>query len=272
MSADIRRLLLDHIRRGGWYWLLVGFMQMTAIFSFAVPRQSTVISYPMMGAIFAPMILNVAEQRGWFRILLTLPLARRDIARARWWLAIGAPGLFLTTISMAALVVFAVLGWKLRPSWHMGLWLLSGWAILGLFAQARSWLRVKPGGAVTARKCFVAAGYLALAIPALFFAGAEGYERLLAIAATTVGLVVDAYLYWRAERLLFWQVGRADAATSIDKGRSKLDVASVATGWGALLRQWGARFAVFAAFIILALGLVTLIDRAGAAASSHFWP
>src|SRR5579864_6254525 len=141
MSADIRRLLLDHIRRGGWYWLLVGFMQLSAVFSYGLSRQATLMAYPMMGAIFAPMMLNVADQRGWSRVLLTLPLARREIARARWWAAIGAPGLFLTALSAAALIVFAALGWKLRPSWQVGLWVLSGWAILALFAQARSWLR-----------------------------------------------------------------------------------------------------------------------------------
>ena len=94
MSLSLQRLLLDHIRRGGWYWLLVGFMQVSATFNYALPRPTTVIAYPMMGAIFAPMILNLAEQRGWFRILMILPLARRDIARTRWWVAIGAPGIF----------------------------------------------------------------------------------------------------------------------------------------------------------------------------------
>ena len=138
MSETLQRLLLDHIRRGGWYWLLVGFMQLSAVFGYALSRQAMLVTYPMMGAIFAPMMLNVAEQRGWFRILVTLPLAQREIARARWWASIGAPGLFLTALSVAALIAFAALGWNLRPSWQIGLWLLSGWAILGLLAQARS--------------------------------------------------------------------------------------------------------------------------------------
>ena len=262
MTGTLRGLLIDHIRRGGWYWLLVGFMQLSAVFNYALARQTTLMTYPMMGAIFAPMILNVAEQRGWFQILLTLPLARRDIARARWWAAIGAPGLFLTALSVAALIVFAALGWKLRPSWQVGLWLLSGWAILGLFAQARSWLRVRPGGALTARRCLVAAAFISLAMLAFFLAGAEGYGRVLAIAATTAGLVVDAYLYWRAERLLFWQVGRARSATSIGKAPSKAPLASSHAGWGALIGQWAQRLALFGVFIAFCLGLFALFDRA----------
>lgn len=262
MTGTLRRLLVDHIRRGGWFWLLVGFMQCTAALNYAVSPRTTVITFPMMGALFAPMILGVAEQRGWFQALMMLPLSRREIARARWWAAIGMPGLFLTTVSLAAFIVFPALGWRLRPpSWQTALWLLSGWAILGLFAQARSWLRVRPGGSLTPRKCLVAAAYLVLAIPALFFAGADGYWHLLAIAATMVGLVVDGYLYWQAEHLLFWQIGHARAASSIGKGQRAAPVASYGVGWSAFMGQWARRLVVFAAFVVAAIGLLALINR-----------
>jgi hypothetical protein len=262
MSPSLQRLLLDHIRRGGWYWLLVGFMQVTAALNYAVSPRTTAIAFPMMGALFAPMVLGVAEQRGWFQALMMLPLSRREIARARWWAAIGMPGLFLTTLSLAAFIVFPALGWRLRePSWQTALWLLSGWAILGLFAQARSWLRVRPGGSLTARKCLVAAAYLALAVPALFFVGSEGYGRPLVIAATAAGLAVDVYLYWRAEHLLFWQVGRAGPATSIGKEPITMAGASYGAGWSAFMGQWARRLVVFAAFVALAIGLLALINR-----------
>lgn len=261
MTGTLQRLLIDHIRRGGWFWLFVGFMQLSAVFSYALARQTTTVAYPMMGAIFAPMIVGVAEQRGWFRALMTMPLSHRELAHARWWTAIGMPGLFLTGLSVAALIVFAALGWQRRASWEIGLWLLSGWAILGLFGQARSWLRARAPGVVTARQGIVAAIYLALAIPALFFTAGNGYWRFLAMAAIAVGLGIDAYLYWRAERLLFWQVGRVSAATSTGREPSKAAVASYGAGWSALLGQWARRLAVFAAFIIVGLGVFALIDR-----------
>ena len=260
MTQALRYLLIDHIRRGGWFWLMVGFLQLTAVFNFALTTQVTRIAFPMMGALFAPMILGVAEQRGWFRALMTLPLSRRDLALARWWAAIGLPGLFLTALSLAALIAFAALGWPQRPPSEAALWLLSGWAILGLFAQARSWLSVRSGGSLTARKCLVAAIYVTLAIPVLFFTGAEGNWHLVAIAATMVGLMVDAYLYWRAERLLFWQVGRAGAATFIGKEPSKAVLASYGAGWSALMGQWGRRLVGFVTIVVVAIGLFALVN------------
>ena len=262
MTPSLRYLLIDHIRRGGWFWLAVGFMQCTAALNYAVSPRTTVIAFPMMGALFAPMILGVAEQRGWFQALMMLPLSRREIARARWWAAIGMPGLFLTALSLAAFIVFPAFGWRLRHlSWQTALWLLSGWAILGLFAQARSWLRVRPGGSLTARKCLVAAAYVALAIPALFFAGIEGYWRLLMIVATAAGVAVDVYLYWQAEHLLFWQVGRAGPATSAGKEPIKPAGASYGAGWSAFMGQWGRRLVIFAAFVVVAIGFLALINR-----------
>jgi hypothetical protein len=261
MTQALRYLLIDHIRRGGWFWLVVGFLQLTAVLNFAMATQTTRIAYPMMGALFAPMILGVAEQRGWFRALMTLPLSRRNLALARWWAAIGMPGFFLTVLSVAALIVFAALGWRQqRPASETGLWLLSGWAILGLFAQARSWLRVRPGGAASAKRYLVAALYVALAIPALFFNGTEGYWRLLMIVATAAGLMVDAYLYWCAERLLFWQAGRVEGARG--QRMVKAARASHAVGWGALIEQWGRRLAVFAAIGILTLGFFAIVNQA----------
>jgi hypothetical protein len=261
MTGALRRLLIDHIRRGGWFWLMVGTMQIIAVFNYAVSPQTTAIAYPMMGAVFAPMILGVADQRGWFRALMTLPLSRRDIARARWWAAIGMPGVFLTALSLAAFTLFPALGWHQRPSLQVGLWLLTGWAILGLFAQARAWLRVRPGGATAMR--YVAGGlYAALAIPALFFVGREGYWRLLVIVATACGIAIDLYLYWRAERLLFWQVGRVGATTSVSKAPSQATSGTHAGGWGALIEQWGRRLAIFAALLVLCLGLFAIIDVA----------
>ena len=262
MTGALPRLLIDHIRRGGWFWLMVGFMQLTAVFNYAVSPQTTVVAYPMMGAVFAPMILGVAEQRGWFRTLMTLPLSRREIARARWWAAIGMPGLFLTALSVSAFIVFPALGWQQRSAWEIGLWLLSGWALLGLFAQARSWLRVRAVGPSPSSRYVIAALYVALAIPLLLLAGGEGYWRLLMIAATAAGLAVDAYLYWRAERLLMWQVGRVGATTSVVKVPSQAIIGTHAAGWGTLIEQWGRRLAMFAAFIVLGLGLFVLIDRA----------
>jgi hypothetical protein len=262
MTGALQRLLIDHIRRGGWFWLMVGMLQVIAAFSYAVSPQTTAISYPMMGAVFAPMILGVAEQRGWFRALMALPLSRREIARARWWAAIGLPGLFLTAISLAAFAVFPALGWHRRPSLQVGFWLLTGWAVLGLFAQARSWLRVRPAGAATAMRYLVAALYVALAIPALFFVGRAGYWRFLVIAATAVGLAVDVYLYWRAERLLFWQVGRVGATTSSGKVPSQATIGAHPAGWGALIEQWARRLAMFAAFVVLGLGFFAIIDVA----------
>jgi hypothetical protein len=262
MTGALRRLLIDHIRRGDWFWLMVGMLQVIAVFSYAVSPQTTAIAYPMMGAMFAPMILGVAEQRGWFQVLLTLPLSRRDIARARWWAAIGMPGLFLTALSLAAFAVFPALGWHQRPSLQVGLWLLTGWAILGLFAQARSWLRVRRTGGATAMRYLVAALYVALAIPALFFVGREGYWRPVVVVATAVGLMVDVYLYWRAERLLFWQVGRVGAPTSVGNVPSRATIGTHAAGWGVLVEQWGRRLALFAALSVLGLGLFAIIDVA----------
>jgi hypothetical protein len=115
---------------------------------------------------------------------------------------------------------------------------------------------------LTATRCLVAAVYISLAIPALFFAGAEGYRRLVAIAATGIGLVIDAYLYWHAERLIFWQVGRAGTATSIGKEPSKAAVASYGAGWGALMGQWGRRLVIFAVLVVVAIGFFALITRA----------
>jgi hypothetical protein len=76
-----------------------------------------------------------------------------------------------------------------------------------------------------------------------------------------IGLVVDGYLYWQAEHLLFWQIGHARAASSIGKGQRAAPVASYGVGWSAFMGQWARRLVVFAAFVALAIGLLALINR-----------
>ena len=262
MTPALQRLLIDHIRRGAWYWPFVGSLQAIAVFSYALSRPATVaMAYPMMGALFAPMILGVAEQRGWLQLLLTLPLSRRDIARAHWWGAIGLPGLFLTAVSLAALVAFASLGWAMRPAWQIGLWLLTGWAILGLFAQARSWLRVRPGETVSVARYAVAAIYVAMAIPLLFFVGGDGYRQFFALAATAVGLLIGAYRYWRAEHLLLRRIGRTRAAGTAN-GKQPVPSSAHAIGWRVLTERWALRLVVFAGLVALGLAMFAIIADA----------
>jgi hypothetical protein len=261
MTPALQRLLIDHIRRGAWFWPFVGFLQITAVFSYALSRPTTALAYPMMGAMFAPMILGMAEQRGWLQLLMTLPLSRRDIARANWWAAIGLPGLFLTAVSLAALAVFAALGWVARPAGQIGLWLLTGWAILGLFAQARSWLRVRPGETLSVSRYAVSAIYVAMAIPLLFFVGADGYRQFLVLGATAAGLLIDAYRYWRAERLLLWRIGRPRVSVNA-LAKQPARSSPGAVGWRVLAERWGLRLAVFAGLVVLGLGLFAIIADA----------
>jgi hypothetical protein len=253
MTPDLRRLLIDHIRRGGWFWLAVGFVQVSATLGYAeTPRLLTHISYPMIGVLFAPMILGTAQQRGWFQILMTLPLSRRDIGHARWWAAIGLPGIFLTGVSVLVIFCFAALGWQRRSSWQIALWLLNGWAILGLWTQAQSWLRVPVGGGRwPSARFIVAAIYVALAIPSLFLASRDDIWAQLAIGTTAAGLLVDVYLYVRADDLLLWQVGRARAA---ERGPAKVAPVSHVFGWGVLAKQLALRLAIFAVLVALFLG------------------
>jgi hypothetical protein len=262
MASALQRLLIDHIRRGAWFWPLVAFLQVTAVFSYALSRPTTAaVTYPMMGALFAPMILGVAEQRGWLQLLMTLPLSRRDIARADWWAAIGLPGVFLTVLSLAVVAVFTALGWAMRPAWQIGLWLLTGWAILGLFAQARSWLRVRSGETLSVTRYAVAAIYVAIAIPLLFFAGAGGYRQFLVLGATAAGLLIDAYRYWRAEHLLLWRIGRGRVA-GMALGKQPAPSSAGEIGWRVLAERWALRLAVFAGLVALGLSLFAIIADA----------
>lgn len=102
----MNRLILDHLRRWGWLWLLIGivngFMMGAAVGD--KHQVFSALSFPLL-LWLGTMQLNMDLGRGICRVQTTLPVTVKQIGQAWWIVSVGLPALLLLVTSAIALLI-----------------------------------------------------------------------------------------------------------------------------------------------------------------------
>lgn len=129
MTRDVQKLVVDRLRRVPWWaWLLAATCHGGTTLNYLVGAFSGLRN---VGAIGAAIMVGSLLNRSWLGVVSGLPLARRDIRRAQWWIGIGVPGAMLTGLDCLVALGVRLGAHHERDLWHVALWLTSNWAALG---------------------------------------------------------------------------------------------------------------------------------------------
>lgn len=102
----MNRLILDHLRRWGWLWLLIGIVNgfMTGAAVGDKHQVFNAMSFPLL-LWLGTMQLNMDLGRGICRVQTTLPVTVKQIGQAWWIFSVGLPALLLLVTSAIALLI-----------------------------------------------------------------------------------------------------------------------------------------------------------------------
>jgi hypothetical protein len=101
----MNRIILDHLKRWWWLWLVIGIANGFSTGAFLNEKHGfDGFSFQIVLWLGA-MQLNFDLQRGISRTLTTLPLTARQIGRSWWIVSVALPALLLITTSALALMI-----------------------------------------------------------------------------------------------------------------------------------------------------------------------
>ena len=103
----MNRIILDHLRRWGWLWALVGIANGFSTGAFLDEKHMDNVFTFQITLWLGAMQLNFDLQRGISRTLTTLPLTARQIGRAWWLVSVALPALLLVATSALALMIYS---------------------------------------------------------------------------------------------------------------------------------------------------------------------
>lgn len=258
MTRELRLLLLSDARRQVPYLLIV--LMYLAIFCIPLalvgrpPNLADVVIWlPVM-----VMMATVGAQTEWrrggprARSRWLLPLSQQMLARSEWWLALGFPGLALSLLLLAFLLLLWALGERATNIGEIGATMVLAWGGVGYLAAVVVGIRAARD---CARHRALAYAVAATAIAAPFAmplsvlarSGLEHYaEHILYVHLGFAGLgfLAAIWLYARPALLLgvaptHRGVGRASVR------RERLRVPA-ARGWHALALRLGCRLLLLA--------------------------
>jgi hypothetical protein len=118
----MKKIILDHFRRwrfalisiGIVYFLFQGFFvregisEMSDTKVVALLHQTVFTIFIFQIIMFLAFFLIYDFQRGFARVLTTLPMTTKQIGRALWFASVGLPALALTVIGLLALFIFSI--------------------------------------------------------------------------------------------------------------------------------------------------------------------
>jgi|GEM_PF-6214253 len=218
MSATVRRLVCDVPLR----WLLVIALEATAILIVDVAwLLGLIIPRVTLGLLVGMGVMALGQASLKLPIWRLLPVSRRQIARARWWLSVGGPLALLVAGLAVALAVVEAMGW-LRAAPVQIAALLGGECALALAIPVISvagGLSVRTAAGITLLWAAILAA-LAFSRPGPFFGLAAGAVALAGAAA--------AYLFPRTALL--------DAPAPPPRRQAGAGRGQHMKGWAALLR------------------------------------
>ena len=109
----MNRIIIDHLKRWGWLWLLLALANGFCTGAFLNEKQSfTAITFQIVLWLGA-MQLNFDLGRGTGRVMSALPLTARELGRAWWIFSVPLPALVLAATSALALMIDCVV--RSRP-------------------------------------------------------------------------------------------------------------------------------------------------------------
>ena len=223
----MNRLILDHLRRWGWLWLLIGvangFMAGAILDEGRWIQGVTVPLLLWIGA----LQLNFDMVRGISRVQATLPLTTRQIGRAWWIYSVALPALLLaTTTALAAMIYSTHTG---KPV-ALNAWLLntiSNTLLLGaLFQLIIGEQPGMPQNLLGWLRRILSVGLLM----AMFFS-TFAFEGSWEIVVFLAALVITAAGWFRAEQMV---VQRATFRPGIQSGKNNSGKNSAPAGFGGL--------------------------------------
>lgn len=130
MTRDVQKLIVDYLRRVPWWaWPVVAAFHGAGTFFYVVGVNSGLRN---IGAIGSYMLVTSLQNRAWLRVVSSLPLARRDIWHAQWWIGIGGPGLMFTGLDCLIVLGAQPVADPQVDLWHVALWMTNTWAALGV--------------------------------------------------------------------------------------------------------------------------------------------
>ncbi len=101
----MKRIILDHLKRWGWLWLVIGVANGFITGAFLDEKRGFDAFTFQVILWLGAMQLNFDLLRGISRALATLPLTARQIGRAWWLVSVALPALLLLVTSALALLV-----------------------------------------------------------------------------------------------------------------------------------------------------------------------
>jgi len=101
----MKRVILDHLKRWGWLWLIIGVANGFITGAFLDEKHGFDAFTFQVILWLGAMQLNFDLQRGIGRTLTALPLTARQIGRAWWLVSVALPALLLLVTSALALLI-----------------------------------------------------------------------------------------------------------------------------------------------------------------------
>ena len=262
MSPMVRQLLKGYLARSVWLYAFLGVLQfmMTGVYWWrGYDRVSAAgVLLGLWGAVAA---LNTHSL-----VWRSLPLTSRDAGVFRWWAMAGAPGIFLTLLTLIAWASQRSSGFPTPGATAILDGLLMTWAVLGVLAAVLSRSLQRPAPRLRQAKIAAVAGSTLLLVYGLPVGSAA---RPYSIVFGCAGLALLFVSTMRAHRGLAWRwPDLADRGSGSARLRSTL-WRTRRYGMSAILIPLAQRTAIFAvAATVIIVSLQRVFPRASLAL---FW-
>jgi hypothetical protein len=226
VNSEIGRLLRGFVARSGFVYAIVGLAVYFASSAFWALRIGRI---PLPGALLG-IWGSIAAFNTRSLVWRSLPINISDIARYRWWAAVGVPGIFVTLLTLLSWGAQLSARWPAPDVSQILLDVLASWAALGLLAPLWDEIRhpSRPSQTLAAAKMALLTGLAALitiyglpiaadslAVACIFVGAGLGLAMLGALRARHTSDKQWVYATRSKLRLKFWNAAVPEATSGL---------------------------------------------------------
>lgn len=249
----MKRIILDHLKRWGWLWLVIGVANCFMTGSFIDhERNFGALTFQLVLWLGA-MQLNFDLQRGVGRALTTLPVTARQIGRAWWIFSVALPALLLAATSGFAMLLHSSIATRAFPMKDFVVVATANTLFLGaLFYLFVGSIPRWPHSMFGWLRHILSIGVL---MGIIFIQPALDAPKGIALLLVAAVLTVAGWFHCEQMVLL-----RAGFRPGIQLGKRQPGVHKAPAGFGGLPFLWGTLFIRVGRFALLFVGLLLLMQ------------